>query len=43
MNLHFMLLGFTLTTLGYSALQLATLAEVFYNFDPPGDAAWRGG
>ena len=34
LNLHTMLLGMTLTTLGYSAVQLATLAQVFYNFDP---------
>jgi len=33
-NLHWMLLGLTLTTLGYSALHLALLAKVFYNFDP---------
>jgi glycosyltransferase involved in cell wall biosynthesis len=38
MNMHFMLLGFTLTTLGYSAVQLSVLARAFYNFDP----AWRG-
>jgi hypothetical protein len=30
-----MLLGLTMTTLGYSALQFATLARTFYNFDPP--------
>lgn len=34
LNLHWMLLGMTLTTVGYSALQLALLAKVYYNFDP---------
>jgi glycosyltransferase involved in cell wall biosynthesis len=34
LDLHSMLLGLTMTTLGYSALQLATLARAFYNFDP---------
>lgn len=34
LNLHWMLLGLTLTTLGYSALQFGVLARVFYNFDP---------
>ncbi len=34
LDLHSMLLGVTLTTLGYSAVQFATLAQVFYNFDP---------
>jgi len=34
LDLHSMLLGITLTTLGYSAVQFATLAQVFYNFDP---------
>ncbi len=34
LDLHSMLLGMTLTTLGYSAVQFATLAQVFYNFDP---------
>jgi hypothetical protein len=33
LDLHSMLLGITLTTLGYSAVQFATLAQVFYNFD----------
>ncbi len=33
-DLHWMLLGTTLTTLGYGALQLGTLARVFYNFEP---------
>lgn len=32
-NLNWMLLGITLTTLGYNALQMALLAKVFYNFD----------
>jgi glycosyltransferase involved in cell wall biosynthesis len=32
-SLHWMLLGVTLTTTGYSAVQLAILARVFYNFD----------
>ncbi|MCA1684522.1 MAG: glycosyltransferase family 2 protein [Planctomycetia bacterium] len=34
LDLHSMLLGLTMTTLGYSALQFATLARAFYNFDP---------
>ncbi len=34
LDLHTMLLGLTFTTLGYSALQFATLARTFYNFDP---------
>jgi hypothetical protein len=33
-DLHTMLLGATLATLGYSAIQLGTLARVFYNFNP---------
>jgi glycosyltransferase involved in cell wall biosynthesis len=33
-DLHWMLLGMTLSTLGYGALQLGTLARVFYNFEP---------
>lgn len=34
LDLHSMLLGITMTTLGYSAIQLGTLARVFYNFNP---------
>src|SRR5262249_8265352 len=34
LDLHSMLLGVTMTTLGYSAIQFATLARTFYNFDP---------
>jgi glycosyltransferase involved in cell wall biosynthesis len=34
LDLHWMLLGLVLTTLGYSAVQLATLARVHYGFDP---------
>lgn len=34
LDLHSMLLGITLATLGYSAIQLGTLARVFYNFNP---------
>ena len=33
-NLHWMLLGLTLATVGYSAVQLGWLARVYYNFDP---------
>lgn len=33
-DLHAMLLGIVLAVLGYSALQLATLARVHYDFDP---------
>src|SRR5262245_27696075 len=34
LDLHTMLLAITLATLGYSAIQLGTLARVFYNFNP---------
>jgi glycosyltransferase involved in cell wall biosynthesis len=37
LDLHSMLLGTTLTTLGYGALQMGALARAWYNFDPP----WR--
>lgn len=33
-NLHWMLLGVTLSTLGYGALHLAILTKVYYNFRP---------
>lgn len=33
-NLHWMLLGVTLSTLGYGALHLALLSKVYYNFKP---------
>jgi glycosyltransferase involved in cell wall biosynthesis len=33
-NLYGMLLGVTMATIGYSAVQLGILARVFYNFDP---------
>ena len=33
-NLHWMMLGVTLSTLGYGALHLAILTKVFYNFSP---------
>lgn len=33
-NLHWMLLGLVLATLGYSALHLALLAKAYYNFKP---------
>jgi len=33
LNLHWMLLGMTMTTVGYSALQLALLAKIYYDFD----------
>lgn len=33
-NLHWMLLGVTLSTLGYGALHLAILAKAFYSFKP---------
>jgi glycosyltransferase involved in cell wall biosynthesis len=36
-DLHTMLLGLTLATLGYSFIQLGTLTRVFYNFNP----RWR--
>ena len=34
LSLHWMLLGMTLTVGGYSAVQMAILAKVFYNFIP---------
>ena len=34
LDLHTMLLGITLATLGYGAIQLGTLGRVFYNFNP---------
>ena len=34
LSLHWMLLGMTLTVGGYSAIQMAVLAKVFYNFIP---------
>jgi glycosyltransferase involved in cell wall biosynthesis len=37
LNLHTMLLGVTLATVGYGAAQMGVLARVWYNFDP----AWR--
>jgi glycosyltransferase involved in cell wall biosynthesis len=33
-NLHWMLLGVTLSTLGYGAVHLAILTKVYYNFRP---------
>lgn len=33
LNLHWMLLGLTLTTLGYGAIQFAILSRVYYDFD----------
>jgi hypothetical protein len=40
LNLHFMLLGATLTTLGYGAVQLGVLARSYYNFDPEWRHRW---
>jgi hypothetical protein len=34
LSLHWLLLGMTLTVCGYSAIQMAILAQVFYNFIP---------
>ena len=34
LNLHWMLLGMVLATLGFGAFQLGVLARVHYNFDP---------
>src|SRR3989442_10491706 len=34
LNLHWMLLGVTLATTGYTGVQLGILARVYYNFDP---------
>jgi hypothetical protein len=36
-DLHTMLLGVTLSTLGYTGVQMAVLARTFYNFNP----GWR--
>jgi glycosyltransferase involved in cell wall biosynthesis len=36
-DLHTMLLGMTLATLGYTGVQMAVLVRTFYNFDP----GWR--
>jgi len=33
-DLHWMLFGITLATLGYSAIQSAVLARIYYNFEP---------
>jgi hypothetical protein len=33
LNLHWMLLGLTLTTLGYSATQLGIISRIYHNFD----------
>ena len=34
LSLHWMLLGMTMATMGYSAIQLGALARVYYNFVP---------
>ncbi|MCL5960810.1 MAG: glycosyltransferase family 2 protein, partial [Chloroflexi bacterium] len=34
LNLHWMLLGLTLATTGYTAVQLGVLARAYYDFDP---------
>lgn len=34
LNLHWMLLGVTLTVVGYNAILLGMITRVFYNFDP---------
>jgi glycosyltransferase involved in cell wall biosynthesis len=39
-NLHSMLLGVTMTTLGYGAAGLGVLARSWYNFDPKWRSAW---
>lgn len=33
LNLHWMLLGITLSTMGYSAIQFATISRLYYQFD----------
>jgi glycosyltransferase involved in cell wall biosynthesis len=40
LDLHSMLLGLVMTTLGYSALQLSALAKVHYDFEPEAAARW---
>jgi glycosyltransferase involved in cell wall biosynthesis len=39
-NLHSMLLGVTMTTLGYGAAGLGVLARAWYNFDPRWRTRW---
>ena len=34
-SLHWMLLGVVLAVVGYSAVQLATLARIYYDYEPP--------
>lgn len=34
LNLHWMLLGITITTLGYNAIQLGVLSQIYYQFNP---------
>jgi hypothetical protein len=40
LDLHSMLLGIVLSVLGYSALQLAVLARVHYDFEPSYTSRW---
>jgi glycosyltransferase involved in cell wall biosynthesis len=40
LSLHWMLLGMTLTVGGYSAIQMAVLTKVFYNFIPENTAKY---
>jgi glycosyltransferase involved in cell wall biosynthesis len=40
LNLHSMLLGVTLATLGYGAVQMGVLARSWYNFDPEWGRRW---
>lgn len=40
LNLHSMLLGVTLATLGYGAVQMGVLARSCYNFDPEWRRRW---
>jgi hypothetical protein len=40
LNLHAMLVGVTLATLGYSAVQMGVLARAWYDFDPGWGSRW---
>jgi hypothetical protein len=42
LNLHSMLLGVTLATLGYGAAQMGILARAWYDFDPGWRRRWAG-
>jgi hypothetical protein len=41
LNLHWMLLGMTLATLGYTALVMGLLARIYYDFDAKTRERWK--